>query len=52
MVHTQTIGRKLKTKCRLCVILLIDSAINLNTLTGGKIQNKRIPLSEVIAILG
>jgi hypothetical protein len=43
MVHTKTMGRKLKTKSRRCVILPIDSDIKLNILTGEKIQNKRIP---------
>jgi hypothetical protein len=42
MVLTKTIGRKLQTKCRRCVILPIDSAIKLNTLTDSKIQKKEL----------
>jgi hypothetical protein len=42
MMHTKTMGRKLKTKWR-CVILPIESVIKLNTLTGEKIQNQPIP---------
>jgi len=43
MVQTKTMGRKLKTKFQRCVILPIDSAINLKTLTDSKIQkNERL----------
>jgi hypothetical protein len=46
MLLTKTIGRKLKTKCRLCVILSVDSAIKLKTLTDSKIQKKQIALER------
>jgi hypothetical protein len=34
MVQTKTMRRKLKTKCRRCVILTIDSAIKLKHFNG------------------
>ena len=43
MVHTKTMGRKLKTKFRRFVILPIHSAIKLNTLTDSKIWKKELP---------
>jgi hypothetical protein len=42
MMHTKTrIGKKLNTKCRLCVILSIDCASKLKIWTDNKIKKKK-----------
>jgi hypothetical protein len=47
MMHTKTrIGKKLRTKCWLCVILPIDSAIKLKILPDNKVQKEQISLKR------